>query len=227
MHIKLYTRSSNDALYARMREFIPEHIECERCTQFQEWWQAKDYLMYIMKSDADIVINCDEDCFITDWGIVNELIYELYNGKWDYAGMPDGGVSPHRSRSWCVLNPFFNVFNLSKIRPVLEQYPDWVINSAGFNADWENYKPRCIKEGTYNHDYVEPFSSFFYFLYDKFNTFFLYGDTLEDNITTVLNDGCNPYIYHSWYAREFNTDPTHRERILKVYEQAKMARIVR
>lgn len=221
IRIKIYTRSSNDALYTRMKSLLPEHIETERCTQFGEWWQAREYLLYLMRSDADIVINMDDDAFLLDWQHIEQMIYYMGNHGLHYCGMPDGGVSPHRCRSWCVVNPFFNIFRLSEIREVFKQYPDWVINSCGFDADWEANKPPMIRKA-YNHDYYEPYASFFYFMYAKFNVLYLDAITRDDEISTVLLTPDNkPFLYHGWYAREFATDATNRERILKLYEEAK------
>lgn len=221
MTIKIYTRSNNNDLYRRMREFIPQHIEAVECTQFQEWWYARDYLHHILQSDADWVVNVDNDAFITDWEQVEQIISHMDKNDYHYAGMPDGGVCPHRCRSWVVMNPFFNVFHVKQMKAVISQYPEWVINSAGFNADWHDKKPDIV-QGAYNHDYGEPFSSLFYFLYDKFKPLYLNAYGHNDGISTLLRgiDGV-PFVYHSWYSREFSTDTQQRDRILKLYNEAK------
>jgi hypothetical protein len=216
----VYTRSNNTDLYGMMRKLIPDNIECIQCNQFQEWWQARDYLHYIIQNGTGWVINMDNDAFIKDWGVILEMIAYMEQHGYDYAGMPDGGVCPHRCRSWVVMNPFFNIFNVDAIKPVFEQYPEWVVNSCGFNADWYDKKPDIVK-GIYNHDYVEPYSSFFYFLYAKFKPLYLNAYGHNDGLSSMLLWNDKPFLYHSWYSREFATDPTHRQRIINLYNEVK------
>lgn len=219
LNLKLYSRSNNPDLFSMMQELVQHEIE--QCTQFQDWWQARAYLHYILSSDADWVVNIDTDAFVLDWTQVERLIEYMQQNNYHYAGMPDGGVCPHRARSWVVMNPFFNVFNLAAMRSTLQSYPAWVINSAGFNADWYEQKPGIVK-GVYNHDYVEPYSSLFYFLYAKFTPLYLNAWGHNDGISSILLDHeSKPMLYHSWYSREFAVDPTTRERILNLYEEVK------
>lgn len=219
-NIAIYTRSCNPDLYKRMVELLPADIPHTACDQFQEWWEASTYIHHIMQSDADWVINIDEDAFLTDWDAVLSIMEHMQANGLHYAGMPDGGVCPHRCRSWVVMNPFFNIFHVAAMRDTWNSYPKWVIDSCGFNADWHDQKPEWIK-GQYNHDYYEPFSSLFYFMYDKFKP--LYLDAVQvDEVATALIWNGKPFINHAWYSRVFKTDPTHRDRILKLYEESKI-----
>lgn len=219
MNLTIYTRSCNPDLYKRMAELLPPDVVKVRCDQFQEWWEAKDYLHHVMLSGSDWAINIDEDAFVLDWDAIISMIEYMATHNLHYAGMPDGGVCPHRSRSWVVMNPFFNVFHVAAMRETWNAYPKWVIDSCGFHADWHSKKPDWI-EGKYNHDYFEPFSSLFYFMYDKFKPLYLYAVQV-DEVATALLWNSKPFINHAWYSREFKTDPTHRDRILKLYEESK------
>lgn len=215
MKIQVFTRSSVSQLYDRMRSFIPEHIECIRCTNFQEWWQASDYLHHIIDTGEEWVVNIDDDCFVTDWGKVEELVKHMSMLGYDYAGMPDGGVCPHRCRSWIVMNPFFTVFNAKAIREKLIHKR--LIDSCGYQPSLEEGKPDFVKEH-YNHDMGEPFAGFFYWLKGQFNPFYLNAETHSDGISTTILNGT---VLHSWYSREFNHDITQRNRILSLYEEAR------
>lgn len=222
-NLTIYTRSKNPDLYNKMRSLLPSTVECIRCDQFQEWWQASDYLHYILTANptTDYAINIDEDCFVKDWAQVESLMGYMADNGYDYAGMPDGGVCPHRSRSWVVMNPFFNVFHVERILPVINAYPKWVINSCGFNADWHTRTPDIVK-GAYSHDYAEPFSSLFYFLYDKFRPLYLNAYGHNDGTSTLLHDHEGKIMAaHAWYSREFAHDVSHRNRILSLFNEVK------
>lgn len=216
--IQVFTRSSVSELYDMMRGLIPADVECIRCDQFGKWWQANDYLHHIINEGVEWVVNIDEDCFVTDWDAINALIYHMEHKGYDYAGMPDGGVSPHRCRSWVVMNPFFTIFNAKKIRENL--IDKRFIDSCGYQPNMERLKPHFVTNA-YNHNNVEPFSGFFYWLAGAFKPLYLDGMTHDDGIsTTLLAPSTQQFCMHSWYAREFNTDICNRNRILSLYDEA-------
>lgn len=48
MNITVYSRSNEDLLFERMKDFIPPLIKVVKCEQFQDWQHAADYLYYII-----------------------------------------------------------------------------------------------------------------------------------------------------------------------------------
>jgi len=69
------TRHNNDELYEMMNSILP--IEVEKIQGFDDWVGSVKYLEYILDLDAQIVVNIDLDCFIFDWGVVEELIKDM------------------------------------------------------------------------------------------------------------------------------------------------------
>lgn len=217
--IQVFTRSSINELYDMAMSFIPEHIEKIRCDQFGKWWEASDYLHHIINEGIEWVVNIDDDCFVTDWGEVENTIEMMAIDGYDYAGMPDGGVCPHRCRSWIVVNPFFTIFNAKEIREKL--IPKEKIDICGFLPILERGKPPFVNEH-YSHDTAEPFAGFFYWLKSEFEPYYLNATTHSDGISTITLNGT---VYHSWYTREFVHDIGHRNRILSLYNEANEKRV--
>jgi hypothetical protein len=58
-----------------MNSILP--IEVEKIQGFDDWVGAVKYLEHILDLDAQIVVNIDLDCFIFDWGVVEELIKDM------------------------------------------------------------------------------------------------------------------------------------------------------
>jgi len=175
MKIKVYTRSMNLEYYELMRSLIPADIECERCTQFDQWYHAKDYVHYILQSDADFVINVDEDCFIYDWFIIGTIIDEMYLGSYTHFGMPDRHLSSHRFNLYTVQNPFFNIFNMVEIRKFY--------TGAYQTTEDQN---------------IEPYNSVFLEL-----AFFgkpLYNTAAHDHADGITTD--TGFALHCWWSRE-------------------------
>lgn len=219
--MEVYTRSMNPLLYEKMKSLLPENIKLVQCETFMNWQDAREYLHYIINNTTeDWIINLDEDCFITDWSKVESLIEYMKENLYDYCGMPDGGVSSHRSNSWVVINPFFNIFNASLIKKAYDKFTKEEIDSIRYNEDMEKYKPEFIT-GPINHDNNELYCGFFYFLFKYYRPLFLNADNHIDGISTILKDNNNsPFCLHSWYSREYLTVPEQRQRIDNLYEEA-------
>lgn len=173
--VKAYTRSMNDEYFGLMRSLLPDDLDHERCQQFQEWWQAKDYIHHVLQSDADIVINIDEDCFIYDWTAVVLMINHIINSKSTHMGMPDRHLSCHRFNLYTVQNPFFNIFNMREIRHF--------------------YKGTMQTTDEQN---IEPYNSIFLELAFFGKPFYLSAHDHEDGITTDLHG----FALHTWYSRD-------------------------
>lgn len=165
----------NVEYYDLMRALIPPDIECERCTQFNEWFHAKDYLHYILQSDADFVINVDDDCFIYDWEEIIDIAQTMDMDNYTHFGMPDRHLSSHRFNLYSVQNPFFNIFNMHEIRKFY--------TGTYQTTDAQN---------------IEPYNAIFLEL-----AFFgkpLYNTAAHDHPDGITTD--TGFALHTWYSRE-------------------------
>ena len=199
MEIKVFTRSRNEVLYNRMREFIPEDIECVRVTAFQEWHEADDYLLFVLSFAKDGVwcINVDEDCFLPSWDHVLHAINYMQRCGFTHAGVGEYSIG-HRKHNWpWVMNPFFNIFA-----------PEW---AGKINGEWATTEA------------VEPFNWLFAYMNTIGHPYYFDTNTILDDITTSVSFARIPLAVHTWYSRLYPEDPLHKNRIDTVYKYMKNA----
>ena len=213
-NIKFYCRSFNKELYLLSRTLYEQAgYPCVRLTD-----QTADGYFYTMLEDeqCDIVINVDEDCFITDLDAVLALAQRVWDEGWVNAGCSDAGRGVPRKGDPEVTNPFFNVFNLAEIR-----------------KEWEPSRliPE-LKKDSYRG--IEPYYNFFHWMVRTFpdRTLYLDNERHTDGVTTRL-----AFCLHTWFARQFNPglltrlfegndkkDVDHRLRINAIIDEAYLAR---
>ena len=196
MNFKVFTRSLNDEYYNLMRSLLPQDWNFERCTQFNEWWHAKDYIHHILSQpDLDFVVNMDEDFFCIHPGQILRIMREMKQGNYSHCGMPDRHLSCHRFNLFTVFNPFFNIFYMPVIRTF---YTGAMQTTEAMN--------------------IEPYNSIFLELAFFGKPLQLSGSDHSDGITTILETAAGtPIGLHTWYSRE----PSHRSRILNRYNDVK------
>lgn len=196
MEIKVFTRSRNLELYERMMEFIPDGIECTRVTDFQEWHEADDYLLFVLSHAKDNVwcINLDEDCFILSWDHILHAINYMQRCGFTHAGVGEYSID-HRKHNWpWVMNPFFNIFA-----------PVW---AGRLDAEWAMRA-------------VEPYNWLFAYMNTMGEPYYFDANTILDGITTSVSFANIPLAVHTWYSRMYPEDPVHTNRINTVYKYVK------
>lgn len=196
MRIAITTRSCNDLLYTRMESFLPEHIPRIRYMNMNHWTDALTYLEKILQLDYDYIINIDEDCFITDWTKVDQLIEFMSQDGYTHYGMPDAvNFHPLRNNSKYVHNPFFNIFDVKQCREIINTKPDVKDHPCEMN---------------------ECFNGLFQKLYFYGKAANMHTAIHADKITTVT-----PFLMHTWYSRTYGNDSYHTNRIDNIYNEAK------
>lgn len=220
MELTVYSRSNNHELWLKMREFIPAHIECVEVTGFDHWRDASRYLYHIIENaKTRWIVNIDIDAFVLDWDIVDFLIKKMAHQGHSHLGVSDSkDVIPHRNGPENSMNPYFNIFNTYKCRQLLH----------GQDKDLIDY---FVGKGPNN----EPFHGLFNFLHTSGNSSFVIPLTHYDGIANLLignkivsDENMKPkiisnipFLLHTWYSREYGTNPEQTERIDYFYKQAK------
>lgn len=198
-NITFVTRMANMDLYRKSRALIPGKydtfaIEESDCDTY--------FTTAIAHTSHKWMINFDEDCFITDVGVVLNIIEFMDKNGYDYCGVPDGGVCPDRKRNNPIVpNAFFNIFNLEKIKPVIDLKE---ISSSKFEEFMKEYTPHSILRYKYKYDDCEPYYKFFYWLLKKgFKPLFIDADAHTDNLTVFPKFEGKRFCMHTWYARKY------------------------
>jgi len=197
----IYTRSYNAELYGMMKEFIPAGIEVVQMKGYDSWEDALTFIQDVIKNCDGWAVIMDEDCFAYNFKAIEEIVTHMQDYDYTHCGMPDRGVSPHRTLQWTTLNPFFNIINCNAIRDL-----------GGLNP---TDKPAFMTCPTF-----EIFDDLYLQMWKVGKPLYLDASTTLDGLTTHLKDHTGEYFaLHSWLSREW----VHGEktRILKVYNDAK------
>ncbi len=224
-NVLVVTRSINDTLYERSQSLLTLPYSRRRLKGLNHWRNATDYLHLLFGYQVDWIINYDEDCFVFDNARLDGLLAYMQENDYDFCGVPDGGVCVHRFHNPLIPNPFFNIFNVAKIRPKFLAAEAARINQCRHSPQLEALAPaHLLKEGhEWVYDNFECFYGvFFWLLQNNLKPLYLSSVELEDGLTSELRDQNGvPFLYHTWFARAYTSDEAHRNRIDKAYELAR------
>lgn len=199
--ITVYTRSFHADLYSMMLEFVPEGVKTERMTNYDDWTDALSFIKDVINKCDGYAVILDEDCFTYNFGRVLDIVSHMEEHGYTHAGMPDRGVSPHRTLMWTTLNPFFNVINCPAIR-----------KCGGLDTI---DKPHFMNAPTF-----EIFDDLYLQMWKVGKPLYLNAATTSDGLTTHLMDHKNNFFaLHAWMSRDWKRGQ--RERIMNVYKTAK------
>lgn len=200
MKFTIYTRSYNADLFAMMASFIPAEIQVKRLTGYDKWEDALNFLTDVIKQCDHYAVIVDEDCFLYRFGAIQEMVNYMEEHGYTHAGMPDRGVSPHRTLQWTTLNPFFNIINCPAIKKAGGLLP--------------TDKPSFMSCPTF-----EIFDDLYLQMWKVGKPLYLDAATTLDGYTTHLKDmNGNYFALHSWLSREWVHGE--KKRILEVYKTA-------
>lgn len=230
--MKTYTRYNNPTLFDKAQSLCPYPII--KGEGFNHWKDAATYLEWLIEQGDEYAMNIDQDCFITDVSVLEELIADFKSGGYTHAGISDGGcLSGRNNISWAVMNPFFNLFNGKAIRyskSITDFTPTWGnIRTMGFkpiwNAkkNWQGKRPSHIPE--YETSMWEPFNGFFNWLFEYGRPLWLHGELHADGISTIIKYKDKPFALHSWYSRDYDYSTDQRKRIDKLYLESLRIRV--
>jgi len=214
MKIAFFTRSMNYALFLRMKRTLDLPYVHHRYL----YTTGDGYFFRMLKSDADIAINIDEDAFVSDNHRLKNLLEYFLDNRYVQCGMPDGGVVPTRHGNPIVANPFFNILDLRVIRENfqkkrLDGYRTW-------KSEWESRFPAHLIHLPYRTDEFECYYPFLVWIGVNYPTLYLDARVHEDGISTILLDHENrPFLLHSWFSREYGIMPEHTERINALFRE--------
>lgn len=205
--ICICTRSINISLYKKSMSTITLPYKKYRFL----FTTADGYLYDLLKLDYDYVVNIDEDAFVVDNDALFNLILYCIDNNITNCGMPDGGIHP-RGGNPIVTNPFFNIFDIKKIKA---HFDIKKINSQDLNPEvLKDYIPHYLTNENYTFNEYEPFDKYFVWLALNFKPLYLEVQTHKDGFSTILkNQEGKPFLIHTWFSRMYGKDAFHTNRI--------------
>ena len=219
--IKIFTRSANIELYTYSQKLIEcNYPKVRLCNT------TADGYFYKMLSDidCDVAINIDEDAFVIDKVALYSLVDYVIKNNYANAGMPDGGMLQVRAFNPIITNPYFNVLNLKLIREKFSIEKIQQFNYATHKEELVSKFPKEIlafDKGAFDCEDYEPYYPFFFWLAFNFKTLYLRGIEHKDGISTILhNQNGEPFLYHSWWSRVYDSDSYHHDRIKNLISEA-------
>lgn len=216
--VKFFTRSFSLELYRRASDlFQVKGIPAVRLTD-----QTADGYFYTMMADTtcDVAINVDEDAFIYDLEAVLDLAEYVLEQGYVNAGPPDCGPGCPRHGNPIVTNPFFNVFDLEKMRSC------WPGGRVVRRLRYDDVKAQIVErfdcpwpmtDTDFDIPDCEPYYNFFFWTACHFRTLYLPTVRHADGLSTILftPDG-RRLCAHSWFSRRYRIVPEHTERISRL-----------
>jgi hypothetical protein len=212
--IEIATRSMNRKLYHLSQATLNLPFKRVRLKNTT----ADGYLYQLLKRDVDYVINIDEDAFVCDNDRLMELLKYCIDNHIDLCGFPDGGVLPVRSRNPLVVNPFFNIIHVKKIKAAFSKKE--IRKYKTHQPEYEKKTPLHLLKHPYTYEYYEPFEPLLVWISQNFKVLYLDAEEHRDRFSTILKDqNQQPFLIHTWFSRAYETDVYHTQRINNVIEE--------
>lgn len=220
--IALLTTVINWDLYKKSSQFFPNGIQ-KYVINGSNGMFGIDSIYFMMekfkKIDVDWLIMSDEDVlFLNSESIYEVMDYMLIN-DFILCGVRDGGDIPNRRFSPFVINTFFSIVNLKKLKAIWnkdEVKKNQYILENEFKEDYSKLNEKYDEMSLY-----EPYYCFYFWLRRKGEKIlFLKAEApFDDRITTLAFTPKNEKIfYHTWYARSYGINRKHTERIDNVFK---------
>lgn len=219
LKIAIFTRHSNKTLYSVVSDCIKE-LPYDKIPITGT--SADGYLIKILESDYDFVVNLDDDAFVTRPSAINEIIQHMIENDYDYCGVPDGGCIRIRKHNPCSMNPFFNIFNVKSIREKVDNF------KVGWYEGLKEKAPlhKLVEGNIYKFDNFEVYYPVFFALLEKCKP--LYLDSIEhpDGVSNIVLFNDRQFLIHTWYARLYPKYKEHKTRIDKIISSLKKKKIL-
>lgn len=230
--IAILSTVNNFSLYEKSSALYPQHIQSYVIDGRNGMFGIHSiiYMMKIFKrKDIDWLILMDEDALFIDYKLIFPLIEEMLQNDYIVCGIRDGGVLPERSGNPYVMNPFFSIIHLKKLKKIWDKN-EMLSNHHIIEGEFED--DLSFLKYPYNKNSIsEPYYCFYFWLKRK-NQKLLYLDItlpfLDDHFTNTVQDlNGKSILYHTWFSREYGDERgRHTERINNVFNKFKFVKII-
>ena len=215
MNKAILTTVASYELYGNTSKFFPKGIKKYVIdeTNGMHGIHSIHYMFYkLSKKDIKWLILADEDVIFKDSDIVFSIIKKMEADNFSVCGVRDGGIIEHRQYNPHLVNTFFTIINFKEISSEWnkgEVKKHQYILPNEFIVDEYKLNSKFDINSLY-----EPYYCFFLWLKRKGKKFlYLDANMLDDAISNnILFDG-KEFGYHTWYARSYNVNKKHTDRI--------------
>lgn len=226
--IGIITTVSNWELYRKTLPYFPSDIKLFAIDGTKGFYginSIRFFMKKLKKYNLNWLIMADEDVVFTNPENVFDLIDFMVENHYDIAGMRDGGVLKWRDKNPYLINTFFTVLNLKEIFPIYDER-EMISNQYILENEFPDDDLRLPFNNYQVDSLFESYYCFFLWLLRKGKKiYYLNGSNPFPNETTlVLDHKGKELLYHSWYARMYNQDEYHTERINFILKKGKLNR---
>jgi len=241
-NIGIVTNSQSDELYNLSKPLYDKFGYPLYNVSGKTGLYSMDFMNHVITNEAkypfDYMIYIDEDCFITDFNEVLNILNHMVENGYDACGMPDGGVISHRFHNPISPNLFFSIFNMKKIRSMYNKKEAY---SSAYGKDLDVHIPHHLLKKNIDeslekykiliapgykpfgviYDNFEPYYKLYFWMLRKgMRILYLDGGDANDSdpsfdiyTTELKSHNQKPFAYHSWFAREYTKNQMHNKRI--------------
>lgn len=219
------TTVSNWELYEKSLKSFPQGVKKIAIDGSKGFYGLKSlvFILKKLKSDNfDWLILVDEDVVFTKPDKTLSLINFMTVNNYTACGMRDGGTLQWRNENPHSINTFFAVINLNEVFKIFDEkeiYKNQYIIENEFYLDPDLVNFRNFTSTSLFEEY---YCFFFWLLRKGRKIYYLNAENPFNNETTAVFDNQGEvFLYHAWYARFYNKDKIHTDRINLMLEKGK------
>jgi len=220
--IGIITTVCNWDLYEKTKQFFPSGIKIFAIDGTKGLYGIKSMVFFmekLKKHDLDWLIMADEDVVFTHPDRVFDLINYLDKNNYTVCGMSEANRLEKWTKHPYVINTFFGILNIKEIYDIYNR-KEMLSNQYIIKNEFSQKM-----EGVPFYEYeinslMEPYYCFFLWLLrnGKKTKFLKASNPYPDDFATtlMLDHQGKELLNHTWYARQYNKDKFHTERIKKI-----------
>ena len=214
-NIAILTTVANFELYGISSKLFPKDIK-KYVIDGRNGMHGIHSIYYMFKKlsnkNIDWLILADEDVIFKDSNVVFSIIDNMEKKQISVCGVRDGGVIAHRPYNPFMVNTFFTILNFKEILKIWNKNE---VKKQQFILPSEFKIDETKLNGLFDIDSIyEPYYCFFLWLKrNEKNFLYLDAHMLDDGISNSIIFNNKEFAYHTWYARSYNVNKKHTNRI--------------
>lgn len=224
-NIAILSTVINNELYQKSSQLFPQNIQ-KYVIDGTNGMHGLDSIFFMMKilkgKGIEWLIMADEDVLFENPNAVFDVINKMESENYTVCGVRDGGNILHRHYNPYLINTFFSIINFKEIEEIWNKKQilknNYILENE-FYDDLKNLKGLYDVKSVY-----EPYYCFYLWL-RRNNNKFLFLEANQpfenDEISNAVYFNGKVLLYHTWYARSYDINKKHTDRINKIFELLK------